>query len=133
MSESIEFVHLHAHTQYSMLDGAVKVKDLVKRVKAAGMRAVAMTDHANMFGAITFYKTAKEQGVQAILGAELDVLSPPHEGAHGAGHAHHLPLLAASAEGYKNLVALVTKGQIEPDKGAPAGSYALSLESIAPK
>src|ERR1700680_264092 len=105
MSDSNDFVHLHAHTQYSMLDGAVKVKDLVKRVKAAGMRGVAVTDHANMFGAITFYKTAKEQGVQAILGAELDVVTP-REGAGHAGHAHHLPLLAASAEGYKNLVGL---------------------------
>ena len=68
-----EFVHLHVHSQYSMLDGAVKVKDLVKRVAKAGMKAVAVTDHGNMFGAISFYKAAKEAGVQAILGCEVEI------------------------------------------------------------
>ena len=68
-----QFNHLHVHTQYSLLDGAVKVKDLVKRVAAAGMSAVAVTDHGNMFGAITLYKAAKEAKVQPILGCELDV------------------------------------------------------------
>src|SRR5215831_14606039 len=106
-----EFVHLHVHSQYSMLDGAVKVKNLVKQTKAAGMNAVALTDHGNMFGAITFYKAAKEAGVKAILGAELEVV-------HG-GHGHHLPLLAATEEGYRNLVWLVSRGYVEPD---PAGT-----------
>ena len=127
-----EFVHLHVHTQYSMLDGAVKIKDLVKRVKAGGMRAVAVTDHANMFGAITFYKAAKEQGVQAILGAELDVVLPRVEGGQGHVHAHHLPLLAATPEGYKNLVGLVSKGQVTPDPSAP-GTFAIALDAIAEK
>src|SRR5580704_9473157 len=68
-----QFNHLHVHSQYSLLDGAVKVKDLVKRVAAAGMTAVAVTDHGNMFGAITLYKAAKDAHVQAILGCELDV------------------------------------------------------------
>src|SRR5262249_30173090 len=67
---SAEFAHLHVHTQYSMLDGAVKVKDLVKKVAGLGMKAVAVTDHGNMFGAISFYKAAKEAKVQAILGCE---------------------------------------------------------------
>ena len=72
---SAEFVHLHVHSQYSLLDGAVKVKDLVKRVAAAGMRAVAVTDHGNMFGAITLYKAAQggrgpaDPGVRARRGA----------------------------------------------------------------
>ncbi|MGZ6971769.1 MAG: PHP domain-containing protein, partial [Thermoanaerobaculia bacterium] len=101
---------------------------------ASDGKAVALTDHANMFGAITFYKAAKEQGVQAILGAELDVVAAAQEGSHhGGSHTHHLPLLACSAEGYKNLVALVTRGQIDPDKSAPAGSFGVSLESIAAK
>ena len=78
---SAEFVHLHVHTQYSLLDGAVKVKDLVKRVAAAGMPAVAVTDHGNMFGAVTFYKAAKEAKVQPILGCEVDVAG------QGGGHA----------------------------------------------
>src|SRR4051794_1862930 len=85
-----DFVHLHVHSQYSMLDGAVKVKNLVKQVQKQGMSAVALTDHGNMFGAITFYKAAKELGVKAILGAELEVVV----GQHG----HHLPLLAATEE-----------------------------------
>src|SRR5579872_6286752 len=100
-----EFVHLHTHTQYSLLDGAIKVKDLVKRVAAAGMKAVAATDHGNMFGAITLYKAAKDAGVRPILGCELDVRG-------GAGRPCHLPVLAATAEGYKNLVWLVSQGHV---------------------
>ncbi len=134
MSDAPDFVHLHAHTQYSMLDGAVKVKDLVKRVKAAGMRAVAVTDHANMFGAITFYKAAKEQGVQAILGAELDVVLPraPMLRRRTPAHAHHLPLLASTSQGYKNLVGLVSRGHVSPDPSAP-GTFAVPLDAIAEK
>src|SRR6202042_2392215 len=111
-----EFNHLHVHSQDSLLDGALKVKDLVKRVAAAGMKAVAVTDHGNMFGAITFYKAAKEAKIQPILGCEVDV-----EGR--GGRPCHLPLLAASADGYKNLIWLVSRGQV---KGGP-----LSVEEIA--
>lgn len=101
-----EFVHLHVHTQYSLLDGAVKVKDLVKRVAAGQMKAVAVTDHGNMFGAITFYKAAKEAGIRAILGCEIEV-------AGRGGHGHHLPLLAETVEGYRNLVKLVSRAQVQ--------------------
>jgi DNA polymerase-3 subunit alpha len=101
-----EFVHLHVHTQYSLLDGALKVKDLVKRVAAASMPAVAMTDHGNMFGAITFYKAAKEAGIQPILGCEIDVIGL-------GGRSSHLPLLAAGPIGYKNLVALVSRASVQ--------------------
>jgi len=111
-----EFVHLHVHSQYSLLDGAVKVRDLVKRVVAAGMRAVAVTDHGNMFGALTLYKAAKEAQVQGILGCELEVLGR-------GGHPVHLPALAASNEGYSNLVWLCSRAHV---KGAP-----LSLEDVA--
>src|SRR5579883_2409945 len=104
-----EFVHLHVHSQYSLLDGAVKVKDLVKRVSAAGMRAVAVTDHGNMFGAITLYKAAKEAKVQAILGCELEVVGR-------GGHGVHLPVLASTTEGYMNLVWLVSRAHVQ---GAP--------------
>jgi DNA polymerase III subunit alpha len=122
MSEP-EFVHLHVHSQYSMLDGAVKVKDLVKRVAGAGMKAVALTDHGNMFGAITFYKAAKDAGVQSILGAELEV----QVGAHG----HHLPLIAATEEGYKNLVWLVSRGFVEPAPGGRPGAAVVAFDDIA--
>jgi DNA polymerase-3 subunit alpha len=111
-----EFVHLHVHSQYSLLDGAVKAKDLVKRVAAAGMQAVAVTDHGNMFGAITLYKAAKDAHVQAILGCELEVVGR-------GGHGVHLPALASTLEGYKNLIWLVSRGQIQ---GAP-----LSMQDVA--
>jgi DNA polymerase III subunit alpha len=109
---SAEFVHLHVHSQYSMLDGALKVKDLVRRTKALGMPSVAMTDHGNMFGAIALYKAAKEAEIGAILGCELDVSTN--------GHTHHLPLLAETAQGYKNLVWLVSRGHVAPIDGRPA-------------
>src|ERR1700727_772606 len=111
-----QFNHLHVHTQYSLLDGAVKVKDLVKRVAAAGMNAVAVTDHGNMFGAITLYKAAKDAKVQPILGCELEVVGR-------GGNPVHLPALAGSAEGYKNLVWLVSRAHVQ---GAP-----LAMEDVA--
>ncbi len=119
-----EFVHLHVHSQYSMLDGSLKVKELAKRVAKDGMRAVAVTDHGNMFGAITFYKAAKEAGVQALLGCELEVTGR-------GGHSHHLPVLASSLEGYKNLVWLVSRGHVAPDASGPAGVPCVSLDDVA--
>ena len=117
-----EFVHLHVHTQYSMLDGAIKVKNLVKKVASAGMSAVAVTDHGNMFGAISFYKAAKDANVQAILGCELEIA------AHG--HSHHLPMLAATNDGYKNLTWLVSRGHVAPDPSGPAGSPTIAFEAL---
>ena len=125
MSESPEFVHLHVHSQYSMLDGAVKVKNLVKLVQKQGMNAVALTDHGNMFGAISFWKYAKDAGVKAILGAELEVVA----GSHG----HHLPLLATSEEGYKNLVALVSRGYVDPDPAGTPGVPCVPLSALEGK
>jgi DNA polymerase-3 subunit alpha len=120
-----DFVHLHVHSQYSMLDGAVKVKNLVKQVGKQGMKAVALTDHGNMFGAISFYKAAKEAGIKAILGAELEVV-PPWDASHG----HHLPLLATTEEGYKNLVWLVSRGYVEPDPGGTPGVPCVPLSAL---
>ncbi len=118
-----EFIHLHVHSQYSMLDGAVKVKDLAKRIAKEKMRAVAVTDHGNMFGAISFYKAAKEAGIQAILGCEVEVAD--------RGRARHLPLLAATAEGYKNLIKLVSLGHVKPEADGPIGAPTVSLDSVA--
>src|SRR5580704_3058085 len=118
-----EFVHLHVHSQYSLLDGAVKVKDLVKRVSALGMKGVALTDHGNMFGAISFYKAAKEGGIQAILGCELEVAV--------GSHSHHLPLLASNHDGYKNLVWLVSRGHVQPDPSGPPGVPCVSWDDVA--
>ena len=117
-----EFVHLHVHSQYSMLDGALKVKNLVKLVQKQGMNAVALTDHGNMFGAISFYKAAKDVGVKAILGAELEVVTN--------GHGHHLPLIATTEDGYKNLVALVSRGYVDPDPAGTPGVPCVPLSAL---
>ena len=69
----MSFVHLHLHTQFSLLDGANKIKELIPRVKAAGMPACAITDHGNMFGAVQFSQEARREGVQPILGCEMYV------------------------------------------------------------
>jgi DNA polymerase-3 subunit alpha len=98
-----EFVHLHVHTQFSLLDGAVKVKDLIKRTAAAKQRAVALTDHNNMHGAVGFYKAAREAGVQPILGCEIG----------------HFPLLASTIEGYKNLLWLASHATHPPPLETP--------------
>ena len=126
-----EFVHLHVHSQYSLLDGALRIKDLVSRTKKLGMRAVALTDHGNMFGAIQLYKACKDQGVQAILGCEVNVVRRRIAGADRAGHSEetvdHLVLLAASEAGYKNLVRIVSEGHVAPQSSlAPS----VSLDSI---
>ena len=115
-----EFVHLHVHSQYSLLDGALRIKDLVARAKTQGMRAVALTDHGNMFGAIQHYKACKEQGVQAILGCEVNVVRKRPEGSPGKlgeEPVDHLVLLASSAQGYKNLVRIVSRGHVAPASG----------------
>src|SRR5262245_4662875 len=127
-----EFVHLHVHTQYSMLDGAVKVKDLVKKVAGLGMKGVAVTDHGNMFGAISFYKAAKEAQIQAILGCELEVASASGAGTR-QGHSAHLPLLAATNEGYNNLVWLVSRGHVAPDPRGHPGLPCVALEDVGPR
>src|SRR5688572_22356928 len=100
-----EFAHLHVHTQYSFLVSTVKLSELAPRVKELGMRAVAVTDHQNMFGAIRHYKLCKQQGIQGILGSELNIARD-----HDPGKVDHLGLLATNLEGYKNLIRLVSAG-----------------------
>ncbi|HEY8944537.1 MAG TPA: DNA polymerase III subunit alpha, partial [Polyangiaceae bacterium] len=103
-----EFVHLHVHSQYSFLTSAVKLSGLATRVKNLGMRAVALTDHANMFGAIRHYNACRALGIQPILGCEINVVRP-------VGTAvDHFVLLASTAEGYKNLIRIVSDAQLSP-------------------
>ena len=113
---SSQFVHLHLHTQYSLLDGANQIEPLVKRVKEFGQPAVAMTDHGNMFGAVEFYRKAKDAGVKAIIGCEA-YMAPGSRLAKDSGLAHndyyHLILLAQNLKGYQNLVKLVSKAYLE--------------------
>ena len=73
MSENIPFAHLHVHTEYSLLDGANRIKPLVARVKEMGMEYIAITDHGNMFGIMDFYKTCKAEGVNPVIGCEVYV------------------------------------------------------------
>jgi DNA polymerase-3 subunit alpha len=111
-----QFVHLHLHTQYSLLDGANQVDPLVKRVKAFGMPAVAITDHGNMFGAIEFYQKAKAEEVKPIIGCEA-YLAPGSRQEKSSHLAHndyfHLILLARNRAGYQNLIKLVSKAYLE--------------------
>ncbi len=108
------FVHLHNHTEYSLLDGAARIKDLVARAKSYGMPALAITDHGVMYGAISFYEACKEAGIKPIIGCEVYVCSDrfSRSGRHGDS-ANHLILLAKNNEGYKNLCKLVSLGFLE--------------------
>ena len=103
-----DFVHLHMHTEYSLLDGANRIKDLVKRVKELEMKAVAITDHGNMFGVIELYKECKANGVKPILGMEAYVAPRSRFEKEGKidSEPNHLVLLAINNVGYKNLVKL---------------------------
>jgi DNA polymerase-3 subunit alpha len=111
------FVHLHLHTDYSLLDGAIQIKPLAKRTEELGMSACAMTDHGNMFGAISFYNAMKEQGVKPIIGCETYITrgsrSDRSAGAPGEKANFHLILLAKNLEGYQNLVRLTSKAYTE--------------------
>ena len=106
-----EFVHLHLHTQYSLLDGAIRLKEMIPRLQEFGMTSVAVTDHGNMFGAVDFYKRAKKAGIKPILGVEAYVAeNSRHERKRGA---FHLILLAKNATGYANLRKLVSMAYLE--------------------
>src|SRR5260221_4503107 len=116
----MSFVHLHLHTQYSLLDGANKIKNLMPQVQSYGMSAVAMTDHGNMFGAIEFYRTAAQHGVKPIIGCEMYLApksrldrSPVRADDYEGGGNFHLILLAMNIEGYRNLCRLVSAGYTE--------------------
>ena len=109
------FAHLHVHTEYSLLDGASRVKELVRRTKELGMDSVAITDHGVMYGAVRFYKEAKAQGIHPVIGCEV-YLAPGmrQERAEVDGtRYYHLILLAENETGYRNLVELISLANIE--------------------
>ena len=113
---AVPFVHLHCHTEYSLLDGAIRTKDLVAKAAACGMPAVAITDHGNLYGAIEFYLAAERTGVRPIIGCEAYVAPNSlreRNASTGKEAAFHLTLLATNAEGYRNLVKLVTAAHLE--------------------
>ena len=109
------FTHLHVHTEYSLLDGASRIKDVVSRAKELGMDSLAITDHGVMFGVIDFYRECKKQGIKPVIGCEVYTAArtmkdkePDKDKHHG-----HLILLAKNNEGYRNLIKIVSKGFTE--------------------
>ena len=102
------FVHLHVHTEYSLLDGAIRTKQLAAKVAGWGVPAVAMTDHGVMYGAVEFYENCRDAGVKPILGCEIYVDPDGHTSREKKGRNNHLILLASDDEGYHNLMKLVS-------------------------
>ncbi|XHR28246.1 MAG: DNA polymerase III subunit alpha [Chthoniobacteraceae bacterium] len=114
MSDS--FVHLHLHTEYSTLDGAVRISDLIKKAKKFNMPACAITDHGVMYGAIDFYLNANKAGLKPILGCEVYIAPgsmTERKAASAREAAYHLNLLAENEEGYQNLIKLVSLAQLD--------------------
>jgi DNA polymerase-3 subunit alpha len=110
------FVHLHLHTQFSLLDGTIKIRDLVRKVAELRMPAVAVTDHGGMMGTVDFYEKATQAGIRPIIGCEVYVApGSRHERKAGQNdeRAYHLILLAESDEGYHNLIQLVSRAHVE--------------------
>ncbi|MCD7837339.1 MAG: DNA polymerase III subunit alpha, partial [Clostridiales bacterium] len=109
------FVHLHVHTEFSLLDGACRITGLVKRVKELGQTAVAITDHGNMYGCVDFYKACKAEGVKPIIGCEVYVAPRTRfdRVKELDGEARHLVLLCKNEEGYRNLSYMVSQANIE--------------------
>ncbi len=107
------FVHLHCHTDYSMLDGACEIGQLMDTVVEQKMPAVAMTDHGNLFGAVQFYNTAKAKGVHPVIGCEVYVSQQGRHTRSDTDRYNHLVLLCETQEGYRNLIRLVSTAFLE--------------------
>ena len=117
MTSAADFVHLHVHSEYSLLDGAARLKRLIERAAGLGFPAIALTDHGNMFGAIDFYQQGRAAGIKPILGCELYVAPSsrferaPQDGQYEG--ANHVTALVRNETGYRNLIKLVSKGYLE--------------------
>ena len=112
----MSFAHLHVHTEYSLLDGSNKITEYVRRVKELGMTAAAITDHGVMYGVIDFYKAAKKEGINPIIGCEVYVAPGSRhdrEASHGDDRYYHLILLAENNTGYANLMKIVSRSFTE--------------------
>ncbi len=120
------FVHLHVHTEYSLLDGACRIRELVSRAKELGQMAVALTDHGVMYGAVEFYKTAKENGIHPVLGCEVyTTLGSLQEKPRARESIGHLVLLAENNTGYGNLMKIVSTAQLDGFYYKPRVDFAL--------
>lgn len=113
--ETMQFTHLHVHTEYSLLDGSSKISELCRRTKELGMDAIAITDHGNMYGAIDFYKAALKEGIKPIIGCEAYVASVSRFKKDNSAENYycHLVLLAENNDGYRNLIKIISKGFTE--------------------
>ena len=131
MSES-PFVHLHVHTEYSLLDGAIRIDRMLDKSKAQGMGSVAITDHGNMFGVVDFFDRAAKAGIKPIIGCEVYVAPKDRKdrspSPNGRSYAYHLVLLVMNEVGYKNLSTLVTLGHLEGFYYRPRVDMALLKE-----
>src|SRR5262249_7792032 len=109
------FVHLHLHTEYSLLDGAIRMKELMKKAAEFEMPAVAVTDHGNLFGAIEFYQEATNAGIKPIIGCEAYVAPRSHKDRAISlrDAAYHFTLLAENELGYRNLVKLISTAHLD--------------------
>ena len=124
----MDFAHLHVHTEYSLLDGAARIPELVARAKELGMTHLAITDHGNMYGVINFYRECKKQGVHPIIGCEVYVAPGSRfekEVNQDEKRYNHLILLAENNTGYQNLMKLVSKGFTEGFYYKPRIDYEL--------
>ena len=127
----MNFTHLHVHTEYSLLDGASKIKELVARTKELGMDSIAITDHGVMYGVIDFYRAAKEAGIKPVIGCEVYVAPGSRfdrENGQGDERYNHLVLLAENNQGYKNLMKIVSKGFTEGFYYKPRVDYEVLRE-----
>lgn len=107
------FAHLHVHSEYSLLDGSARVGELVKQTKELGMNSIAITDHGSMFGIVEFYKAAKKEGINPILGSEIYLaINKYSEREPKDKKQYHLVLLAENNEGYKNLMKIVSEAYV---------------------
>ncbi len=125
------FTHLHVHTEYSLLDGSCKIKELTARAKELGMDSMAITDHGVMYGVIDFYRAAGEAGIKPIIGCEVYVTSGSRfdrELAGGEDRYYHLVLLAENNQGYQNLMKIVSKGFVDGFYYKPRVDYEILKE-----
>src|SRR5215831_17440598 len=113
---TLPFVHLHCHSHYSLLDGASPIDKLIARAKSHGMNALALTDHGNLHGALQFYKQAKDEGINPIIGYEAYIAPDSRlkkDGGTLKEASYHLTLLAQNRTGFRNLIQLASKAYLE--------------------